>query len=387
VLADIAAGRATPVAFEVDCPLTGARIKVSTTGQNPDPDGYRVVVDGSDRGAIPANGTMLTRLDPGRRTISLAGLASNCAIEGSAAHTVTIVTAEVATTDFVVVCTAPPLKGSIAFESSGDIYVMDADGSNPVNLTKTGRRGNFDPAWSPDRTRIAFASDRDHDAGVYDIFVMNADGSNPVNLTLMDGENRSRREPAWSPDGTRIAFTYRGGIYVMNADGSNVADLSNVILSNISEYIFAPWFRELDWSPDGTRIAFSLSDDICCADIYVVNADGSAPRNLTPRSRGIDDRSPAWSPDGMRIAHSRRVAPGGAADIYVMSTGGSAVVNLSNNTASDLAPAWSPDGTHIAFVSDRDDTDFDIYVMGADGTDLIRLTARTGSDRSPAWAP
>ena len=71
------------MAFEVDCPLTGARITVTTTGVDLDPDGYRVMVDGSDRGAIASNGTVFTRLDPGSRTISLAGLASNCAVEGS----------------------------------------------------------------------------------------------------------------------------------------------------------------------------------------------------------------------------------------------------------------------------------------------------------------
>jgi Tol biopolymer transport system component len=270
-------------------------------------------------------------------------------------------------------------EGRIAFESSGDIYVMDADGSNPVNLTKTGS-GNFDPAWSPDGRRIAFVG------LYYDIFVMNADGSNPVRLTFSNGESRSRREPAWSPDGTRIAFTYRGGIYVMNADGSNVVNLSNVILSNISDYIFAPIFVSLDWSPDGTRIAFSLSDDICCADIYVVDADGSNPRNLT-RFSGTDDRSPAWSPDGWRIAHTRRHPLGGDAEIYVMDPSGGAVVNLSNNAASDREPIWSPDGARIAFESNRDDIDFDIYVMDADGANPIRLTDRTGSDRSPAWAP
>ena len=112
---DISAGTRTPATFEVTCPATGARITTATTGQDPDPDGYGVVVDGTDRGTIPSNGTMLIRLDPGSRTISLVGLASNCAIEGSPAHTVTIVTAEVATIYFVVVCTAldPPLTGHI----------------------------------------------------------------------------------------------------------------------------------------------------------------------------------------------------------------------------------------------------------------------------------
>ena len=170
---------------------------------------------------------------------------------------------------------------------------------------------------------------------------MNADGSNPVKLTLMNGESRSRAGARLVARRHAHRLYYRGDIYVMNADGSNVVNLSDVILSNISEYVYHPIFLSLAWSPDGTRIAFSLSNDICCADIWVADADGSNPRNLT-RSRAIDDRSPAWSPDGRRIAHSRRDAPGGTADIYVMDAGGSTVANLSNNTASDGGPPGRP---------------------------------------------
>ena len=93
---------------------------------------------------------------------------------------------------------------------------MDADGSNPTNLTQDAS-DDWYPVWSPDGQRIAFMSERD---GNRDIYVIAADGSNPTNLTQdasFDGY------PAWSPDGQRIAFlSQRDGnrdIYVIAADG------------------------------------------------------------------------------------------------------------------------------------------------------------------------
>jgi Tol biopolymer transport system component len=71
------------------------------------------------------------------------------------------------------------------------------------------------PAWSPDGSKIAFESDR---AGDYAVWVMNADGTNPIRLT--DPSPRSGA-PSWSSDGTRIAFEQGGDIWVMNADGSS----------------------------------------------------------------------------------------------------------------------------------------------------------------------
>ena len=84
------------------------------------------------------------------------------------------------------------------------------------------------PAWSPDGTRIAF-SRREADSYYYDIYVMDADGSDPVNLT--NGAPPSDLTPTWSPDGTRIAFQSSRvapyEIYVMNADGTGQVDLTN----------------------------------------------------------------------------------------------------------------------------------------------------------------
>src|SRR2546426_117937 len=79
--------------------------------------------------------------------------------------------------------------------------------------------------WSPDNRQIAFASDRD---GNWEIYVMNADGSDPVRLT---DNVASDLYPGWSPDGSKITFeSDRDGnseIYVMAADGAQPTRLTN----------------------------------------------------------------------------------------------------------------------------------------------------------------
>ena len=109
----------TSVAFEVTCSATGVRITTTTTGLDFDPDGYRVEVDGTDQGTLFWNSTMLTRLDPGSRTIALTGLAPNCTIEGPTSRTLTIVDAEVAPVEFAVVCTAMSGVIGVVVEASG----------------------------------------------------------------------------------------------------------------------------------------------------------------------------------------------------------------------------------------------------------------------------
>jgi len=118
------------------------------------------------------------------------------------------------------------IAAAFQFGSFMHLGVMPADGSaEPRPLLQM--HINTFPAWSPDGGRIAFQSAESVDNS--EILIINADGSNLVNLTRTP--DIVELDPTWSPDGTRIAFTsWRDGnaeIYVMNADGSGAKRLTN----------------------------------------------------------------------------------------------------------------------------------------------------------------
>jgi hypothetical protein len=107
------------VAFEVGCPASAIRITTTTTGLDIDPDGYHVVVDGVDRGAIPSNGTLLTRVDPGSLRITLTDLAPFCTSDGPDSRTVTVTGPGPASIEFAIVCTAASGVIGVIVEASG----------------------------------------------------------------------------------------------------------------------------------------------------------------------------------------------------------------------------------------------------------------------------
>ncbi len=179
-----------------------------------------------------------------------------------------------------------PDGNSFAMTYEYDLYTMNVDGSAVTKLVQLpGNVGMFNPDWSPDGQRIAFVIDIVATADNKDIYIVDADGSNLIQLTSHEADDR---EPAWSPDGTKIAFeSLRDGnnwdLFTMNADGSNIQNISN---SADSE-------NHPVWSPDGTRIAFESNRDGNW-EIYVMNADGADIQRLTEND--VKDINPEWRP-------------------------------------------------------------------------------------------
>lgn len=258
------------------------------------------------------------------------------------------------------------------------IYEMNADGGSQTRLTEdehadasSSRRLFFqvDPAWSPDGSKIAFASRR---SGSFDIYVMNADGTGTRRLTATRADDAN---PTWSPDGRQIAFARgdRGDIYVVNADGTGLRRVTDDLAAE----------SEPAWSPDGRWIAYvKNSFQTTGADVrklWLVRPDGTRSHPLT--SPGARNYSPAWSPDSRRIAFASDAGGGGLLDIYTVGVDGKGVRRLTRTGPDAFEPAWSPDGKTIAFSRNGS-----IVTIDLEGNEE-ELTNPDNNDSSPAWNP
>ena len=222
-----------------------------------------------------------------------------------------------------------PDGSRIAFVSDrsggSDIFVMGADGADVTRLTVNGDEdSDFGPDWSPDGSRLVFAGERADEGPEFpddlDIYVIDADGTNEVNVT--DGFESQPgqfqwgdKDPDWSPVDDRIVFSsariVEGAddegaywrIVTANPDGSD-----QTIVSAVDDPGNDPWPDDIpnhdeqpEYSPDGQWIAFGTHQQPEQQwDVQIVRTDGTDQQNVLP-AQEWEDLFPTWSETGGEI--------------------------------------------------------------------------------------
>jgi TolB protein len=299
--------------------------------------------------------------------------------------------------------TFPGKPGPIAFqrlvdpedEERSQIFSVARAGAKARKLT-TGGNG-FRPDYSANGEQIVFER-RFGGARPDAIVVMGWDGSSPtlVETTCSADPCLGDNSPAWSPDGNRLVFERAFGPIVK--DNASGLDLVTANADGTAERVLLH-FRSLEaegrephdaqWSPDGTQIAVNILNITARprngSAIYVLNADGSDLRQITPTR--LNAGNPDWSPDGKRIVFNSSYEGQGAVEIYTVRPdgGGLTRVRKEPKDAFSFEPVWSPNGKRIAVVHATRRTVPHIWTMTRKGKRLRQLTHGPKPEFSPDW--
>jgi len=234
-----------------------------------------------------------------------------------------------------------------------NLYIKTVDGLAVTQLTGD-PSSEVQPVFSPDDTRVAFASDR---TGNWDIWIINVDGTQPVQVTTGSADDI---HPSWSPDGQTLVYCSQPA-----AGGQWELWVADAVAAGQKTFIGYGLFPE--WSLVDDTIVYQRARERGSRwfSIWTVKLINGEPRHPTEIGFSPDYAMilPTWSPDGSRIAFTSVSAsvPIGAgpapmadlSDIWVVDVDGRSRIRLTDGYAANFGPVISADG-RVYFTSDRE---------------------------------
>lgn len=282
----------------------------------------------------------------------------------------------------------------IAYYSAvrGGIWVMPSSGGIAKRLTEFGSN----PAWSPDGTRIVFQSDplNDFGSGVRSamppstLWIVSADGSDgPTRLTTVGAPPGGHAAPEWSPDGKRILFDTNdwasSTLWSIAADGSDV----KAVLGESTYIGDNRWATASDaiFSRDGNAIFF-VGDMGLSIQMVGIDSNGRAlgePMKIFDASASRV-RHLAVTADGKKIVYSAITTSSNLFLTEIAGTESSSEPRplTTNADARAVSPSFSPDGKTIVYQEYTTGTSAHIQVMDTNGSSVRQISTVPGFN---AW--
>ena len=236
--------------------------------------------------------------------------------------------------------TTPKILFTSARDGNREVYMMNPDGSDQVNLTRH-RADDLQAVWSPTGEQILFVSNR-QGTRVRDLYVMDADGSN-VRRVFKRKITAWRGSPTWSPDGKQFAYA--------SADWNRLKFGLHLGTFGEADAEPFPYGSSPAWSPDGSEIACSVSH-AAGTRLTFINVRTQDREQPLPDKALWWQSSPSWSAAGDRlvIAGNRHPIP--------------VIAGLDLEDARALHKAWKDKQT--------------IFMVNRDGTGLRQLVEEAG---------